>query len=124
MRLLTRLVVGAYLLASVWDAVTTPAILAALTETVAAQGAPAAGFAVRVAVYAQIACGLAFIVGMVTRWAGLVCAVLFGVTAASVYGAAGLEAAMPAVLLVLIGLDMLVRGPGPLNLRTLLVKAR
>lgn len=120
-RLLTRLVVGAFLLASVWGAATTPSVMAALIEKVALQGAAAAGFAVRIAVYVQIACGLAFITGLLTRWAGLVCAILFTVTAAFVYRSGGLTAAMPAVLLALIGLDMLARGPGPFNLRALLV---
>jgi putative oxidoreductase len=119
-RLLTRLVVGVFLVWSVWDEVTQAPAMQALADALAGDGAPWAGLAARISVYTQMACGLAFIAGMVTRWAGLICAILFSVTAAYAVRE-GVEAALPAVLLALIGLDMLARGPGRYNLRTLLV---
>lgn len=120
-RLLTRLVVGTFLLWGVWGMVTLPSAMAALTEGLASRDAPWPGLAAPIAVYAQMACGLAFIAGLLTRWAGLVCAVMFSITASTIYPLGGLEGALPAILLVLIGLDLLARGPGPLNLRALLV---
>ncbi|MDZ4053747.1 MAG: DoxX family protein [Phenylobacterium sp.] len=119
-RLLTRLVVGVFLVWSVWDEVTQAPAMQALADALAGDGAPWAGLAARISVYTQMACGLAFIAGLVTRWAGVICAILFTVTAAYALGDS-IESAMPAVLLALIGLDMLARGPGRYNLRTLLV---
>lgn len=119
-RLLTRLVVGIFLVWSVWDEVTRAPAMAALIATMKADGVAWAGPAARISVYTQMACGLAFIAGLVTRWAGLICTVLFSVTAAYALQK-GVETALPAVLLALIGLDMLARGPGRYNLRTLLV---
>ncbi len=120
-RLLTRLVVGVFLMWSVWDEVTRAAAMQDLAHALADDGTPWAGMAARISVYTQMACGLAFIAGLLTRWAGLTCAILFSVTAAyAVRG--GVEAAMPAALQALIGLDMLARGPGRYNLRALLVR--
>lgn len=102
--------------------VTFPEAMAALTDRLATRDDPWPDLAGPIAVYTQVACGLAFIAGLLTRWAGLVCAIMFAITAATVYPVAGLEAALPAVLLMLIGLDMLARGPGPFNLRALLIR--
>ena len=120
MRLLTRLVVGAFLIWSVWEEVTRAVAMQALVDALDRDGAFLAGLAARISVYVQMACGLAFIAGMATRWAGMICAILFSVTAAYALNE-GLEAALPAVLLALISLDMLARGPGRFNLRTFLV---
>lgn len=119
-RLLTRLVVGTFLIWNVWDEVTQAAAMGALIAAMKADAVAWAGPAAHITVYTQMACGLAFIAGMVTRWAGLICAVLFSVTAAYALHR-GVETALPAMLLALIGLDMLARGPGRFNLRTLLV---
>lgn len=120
-RLVTRLVVGAYLVWNVWSALITPGAIWALAGAQSAQGVLWSELAVRIAVYVQMACGLAFIAGLLTRWAGLVCAIMFTITAVFALRSDGLDAAIPAVLLALIGLDMLARGPGPFNLRALLV---
>lgn len=120
-RLLTRLVVGAYLVWGVLGPATDPQQMADFAAYLAGHGFICPGLMAGLAVYAQVFCGVAFILGLVTRWAGLLCAILFLVAVVFVEAKAGLRAALPATLLVLIGLDMLARGPGPFNLRRLLV---
>ena len=70
----------------------------------------------RLSVWAQFACGLAFIAGACTRWAGFVCAFNFVVALWMVDAQNGLRAAFPAAVLVLFGLLMATLGPGKLSL--------
>ncbi|MDO8901373.1 MAG: DoxX family protein [Phenylobacterium sp.] len=121
-RLLIRLVVGAFLIWGVWDNIIDPFQMSAFAAFLDENGFIWPGLMAHLAVYAQLACGLAFIVGMLVRWAGLICAIIFTVAVVFVEAKHGVRAAMPATLLALIGLDMLARGPGPFNLRALLVR--
>jgi putative oxidoreductase len=63
-------------------------------------------------VYAQAAVGIAFILGLGTRWAGLVCAFNFVVAVVMVDAKLGIRGAFPATALVLFGLLFAALGAG------------
>lgn len=63
-------------------------------------------------VWAQFLVGVGFVLGLLTRWAGLLCAVNFTVALVMVDAAGGIRAAFPSTCLVLIGLLLASHGAG------------
>ena len=54
-------------------------------------------------VYAQLICGIGFILGVLTRWVGLLCAINFIVALVMVDLQGGFRQAFPAAMLVMFG---------------------
>ena len=67
-------------------------------------------------VWTQIICGVCFVFGIATRWAGLLCAFNFIVAIVMVDGKTGIRAAFPAAMLVMFGLYLMARGSGKFGL--------
>ena len=107
-----RLFVGGFLVWGVWDNITSPARMDEFARFLRHHGFIAPALMARLSVWAQFACGIAFIVGACTRWAGLVCAFNFIVALWMVDAQNGMRAAFPAGMLVLFGLLMATQGPG------------
>ena len=63
-------------------------------------------------VWAQFFCGLAFLFGALTRWAGLICAFNFVVACVMVHWHQDFRGWWPAAVLVVIGLVMATHGAG------------
>lgn len=63
-------------------------------------------------VWAQCLVGVGFVLGLLTRWAGLLCAFNFTVALVMVDAAGGIRAAFPSTCLVLIGLLLASHGAG------------
>jgi putative oxidoreductase len=114
--LLLRVVVGVFLIWGAWGAVIHPPRLREFAEFLAKFGFPVAHLMARVSVYAQLLAGGGFVVGLFTRWAGLLCAVNFGVALAMVDRFAGLRGAFPTVCLVAIGVFLALHGAGRFGL--------
>lgn len=110
--LAARLVIGAFLIWGVWDNIVSAERMDAFAAFLSAQGFPAPALAAPLSVWAQFLCGVAFIAGFATRWAGLICAVNFAVAVAMVDAGLGIRGAFPATCLILFGLIFATIGPG------------
>jgi len=110
--LLARLVIGAFLIWGVWDNIQSAARMAEFARFLGAHGFPEPKWMALVSVWAQFACGVAFVLGLATRWAGLLCAVHFAVAVAMVDAKLGIRGAFPATSLILFGLLFTTIGAG------------
>lgn len=115
-RLLTRLVIGAFLIWGVWDNVVSPARMAEFQTFLSRHGFPVPHLMAPLSVYAQLAVGVAFISGLLTRWAGVICAINFVVALVMVDRLAGIRGAFPSGALILIGLLLATGGAGRYSL--------
>ena len=65
-----------------------------------------------VSVYLQLAMGLAFILGVFTRWAGIFCAIHFTIAIVMVDYLGGMRGIFPSGCLIVIGLYLATHGAG------------
>lgn len=107
-----RLVVGAFLVWGVWDNVVSAERMAEFAAFLEASGFAYPEAMAPLSVWAQLACGVAFVLGLLTRWAGIVCAINFIVAVVMVDAQNGVRAAFPATMLVLFGAYLAARGAG------------
>lgn len=110
--LLIRLVVGAFLIWGVWDNLASADRMAEFARFLAKHHFPAPELLAPLSVSAQFSVGLAFIAGLFTRWAGLICAFNFVVAIVMVDRFAGIRGSFPSACLVVIGLYLAANGPG------------
>ena len=120
--LATRLAVGGFLMWGVWDNITSAEHMQKFAGFLKQFGFPAPELLAPFDVGVQFLCGLLFVLGLFTRWAGLLCAVNFVIAIAMVDHHAGLRASFPALSLVLIGLILATHGPGRFSLDAVLFR--
>ena len=120
--LLVRVTLGAFLIYGVWDNIVSAERMAEFAGFLAKFGFPAPGFMAPLSVWAQFLCGVAFILGVATRWAGLVCAFNFIVAIAMVDHLGGVRASFPSACLVVVGLYLATHGAGRLAIENLLAR--
>ncbi|GAM99316.1 hypothetical protein U91I_02964 [alpha proteobacterium U9-1i] len=119
-----RLVVGLFLIWGVWDNVVDPARMAEFEGFLGSQGFVRPDVMAPLSVWAQLACGVAFVLGIGTRWAGLVCAFNFVVALAMVDAKLGIRPAFPSAMLVVVSLYFATKGAGSFSLDRLLLGAK
>jgi putative oxidoreductase len=117
-----RLGVGAFLVWGVWDNITNPDDMQKFAAFLKSFGFPAPELLAPFDVGLQFLCGLAILLGLATRWAGLLCALNFVVAILMVDHHAGVRGAFPAFALVLTGLLLATQGPGRFALDNLLFR--
>ena len=110
--LLMRLVVGLFLVAEVWDNISSPARRTEFVEFLRQHKFAAPQFLAPLSVYAQFAIGIAFVLGLFTRWAGILCVINFVVAIVMVDRFGGMRACFPSACLVVIGLYLATHGAG------------
>jgi len=110
--LLMRVFVGLFLVWGVWDDITSGEQMNAFANLLAKQGFPAPRLFAPVSAYLQLAIGAAFVLGLFTRWAGLLCAIHFGIAIVMVDHHGGMRGIFPSGCLVVIGLFMATYGAG------------
>ena len=110
--LLLRVFVGAFLIWGVWDNVTSAERMQEFQDLLAKHGFAAPWFMARLSVYAQLLAGIAFVPGLFTRWAGVVCAINFIVAIVMVDHHGGMRGIFPSACLVFIGLYLATHGAG------------
>jgi len=113
--LLLRLFVGLFLVWSAWDKVTSSAQLHEYAGFLGKHGFSSPQLLAPVSAYLQVAVGLAIVLGLFTRWAGILCAVHFAVAIAMVDRHGGMRGVFPSGCLVLIGLYLATYGAGRLS---------
>jgi putative oxidoreductase len=118
--LLLRLFVGLFLIWSVWDHVTDAQSMREYVVFLANHNFPSPEILARVSTYAQLLIGIAFVLGVFTRWAGIFCVVHFVVAIAYVDHLGGLRETFPSGCLVFIGLYLATHGAGPFSMDAVL----
>lgn len=107
-----RLGVGGFLVWGVWDNITSAEHMQKFVAFLKQFGFPYPELLAPFDVWVQFAIGVMFVLGLLTRWTGLLCAMNFVVAIAMVDHHAGFRAAFPSICLVLIGLVLATHGSG------------
>ena len=110
--LLLRVFVGVFLIWSVWDNVTDSARMREFSVFLAQHKFWAPDILAPLCAYLQLAIGIGFLLGAFTRWAGLLCVVVFAVAIAMVDRHGGMRGIFPSGCLVVIGLYLATYGAG------------
>ncbi len=118
--LLMRVCIGAFLVWGVWDNITSAEHMQKFVDFQRQFGFVAPEFMAPLSVYGQFLMGIALILGLFTRWTGLVLAFHFVVAIVMVDHHQGLRGSLPSMCLVLMGLYWGTYGPGRYALDTLL----
>ena len=114
--LLLRVFVGLFLIWGVWDNITESARMQEFAAFLAKHEFPIPKILAPVAVYLQLAIGAGFVLGLFTRWAGLLCVIVFVVAIAMVDRFGGMRGVFPSGCLVGIGLYLATHGAGRFSL--------
>jgi putative oxidoreductase len=110
--LLMRVFVGLFLIWGVWDNLTEAARMQEFVAFLRKFGFPSPQILAPVSVYAQLAIGVSFVLGLFARWAGILCVLNFAVAIAMVDRFDGMRGVFPSGCLVVIGLYLATHGAG------------
>lgn len=122
--LVARTCVGAFLMWGVWDNITSAEHMQKFAKFLDQHGFIFPHLLAPFDVAVQFACGAAFVLGLFTRIAGLLCAVNFVIAIWMVDQHAGIRGAFPAASLVLFGLILATYGAGRISADALIAKRR
>lgn len=114
-----RILVGAFLVWGVWDNIVSDERMAEFAAFLDAQGFIHPRILAPISVWAQFACGVSFVLGLLVRWGGILCALNFLVALVMVDLESGPRQAFPAAILMLFGVYMAARGGGRYAIDTL-----
>jgi len=110
--LATRLLTGAFLIHGAWDNIVSAERMAEFVGFLAASGFAIPGVMAPLSVWAQFAIGVALILGLLTRWAGLLLAFNFVIGVVMVHWDQSFREWWPAIVLVALGLLFATVGAG------------
>ncbi|HEV2567461.1 DoxX family protein [Sphingomonas sp.] len=110
--LLLRLVTGAFLIYQSHDNIFSAARMDEFVKFLTQFGFPYPEFMAPLCVWAQFLCGIAFILGLLTRWAGLITVFTFVVAVYMVHWPQDFAGWWPALILVFLGILFATEGPG------------
>jgi putative oxidoreductase len=117
-----RAVTGAFLVHQTWDNVTSAERMDEFVQFLGQFGFPLPWLMAPLSVAVQFGCGVLLVVGLLTRWAGLLIAANFAVAMAMVHRADDLRGMWPALVLVFLGLHFAAAGSGRFGLDALLFR--
>lgn len=117
--LMMRLGTGTFLIHGVWDNIADTARMAEFVQFLTRFDFPYPAISAPLTVWMQLAIGLAFVLGFMTRLAGLLCVITFAIGLATIHAQDDLRAMWPALALVLIGLQLMATGAGRLSVDAL-----
>lgn len=103
---------GAFLVWGVWDNISDPARMTEFVEFMRHFKFPAPELMAPLSVWFQFGCGVLFILGLFTRWAGLLMAFNFIVGFLMVHLADDFRAQFPALILIAVSLYLATAGGG------------
>jgi putative oxidoreductase len=113
--LLLRVFAGVFLVWSVWENLFGGAHMHEYAEFLGKHGFASPQLLAPLSVYLQLAIGVAFVLGLLTRWAGIFCVVHFAIAIVMVDHHGGMRGIFPSGCLVMIGLYMATHGAGGLS---------
>lgn len=114
--LLLRMCVGSFLIWGVWDNITNAGQMREFEAFLRNFGFFQPSLMAVLSVWAQFLVGCSFVLGLLIRWAGVICAINFIVAIVMVDSAGGIRASFPSMCLVLIGLYLATNGAGRFSL--------
>lgn len=118
--LLMRMFVGFFLIWGVWDNITDAARMQEFVEFLRKFEFASPELLAPVSVYVQLLIGIAFLLGLLTRWAGILCVINFLVAIVMVDRFGGMRGIFPSGSLVAIGLYLATYGAGRFSLDAML----
>ncbi len=107
-----RLLTGTFLIYGTWDNITSAERMIEFTEFLRQFGFAAPSILAPLSVWAQFACGVMLVLGLLTRWAGLLICFNFIVAVVMVHWAEDFRGWWPAIILVGLGLHFSASGAG------------
>jgi putative oxidoreductase len=110
--LLMRVFVGLFLIWGVWDNITSPERMREFASFLAKNDFPSPEILAPLSAYTQLLVGCGFVLGVFTRWAGILCVITFVVAIAMVDRHLGFRGTFPSGCLVVIGLYLATHGAG------------
>ena len=119
-----RMVTGAFLMHETWDNVTSATRMAEFVGFLDQFGFPAPALMAPLSVAVQFGCGALLVLGLLTRWAGLLVAANFVVAVVMVHWTEPFRGWWPALILVFLGLHFAAAGSGKFGLDALLSRRR
>ena len=119
-----RMVTGAFLMHETWDNVTSATRMAEFVGFLDQFGFPAPALMAPLSVALQFGCGALLVLGLLTRWAGLLVAANFVVAVVMVHWTEPFRGWWPALILVFLGLHFAAAGSGKFGLDALLSRRR
>ena len=119
-----RALTGAFLIHQTWDNVTSRARMDEFVQFLDQFGFPLPWLMAPLSVAVQFGCGVLLVLGLLTRWAGLLIAANFTVAIAMVHFADPFRGWWPALVLVFLGLHFAATGSGKFGLDALIWKRR
>ena len=119
---LARVATGLFLVHGVWDNVVDPERMAEFVGFMRASGFAAPEWLAPFSVYTQLAAGVMLVLGLLTRWAGLIVTATFVVGLWVVHWEQTFREWWPALSLVLLGAFFVTSGGGRLALDRLLLR--
>ena len=119
-----RALTGAFLMHETWDNVTSRARMEEFVQFLDQFGFPLPWLMAPFSVAVQFGCGALLVLGLLTRWAGLLIAANFVVAIAMVHFAEPFRGWWPAIVLVFLGLHFAATGSGKFGLDALIWKRR
>lgn len=122
--LLLRLLVGAFLMWGVLDNIVSAARMQEFVAFLANRGCPLPTLAAPISVYAQFVAGLLILLGLLTRWAGLLMAFNFLVAVALIWAGSDFRALFPPLVMIAVSLLLAARGAGRFSLDATLERRR
>ena len=118
--LLLRVFVGLFLIWGVWDNVTSAERMREFADFLAKHQFPNPKILAPLSVYTQLLAGAGFLVGLFTRWAGILCVINFVAAIWMVDRFGGMRAVFPSGCLVVIGLYLATHGAGRFSIDEML----
>ena len=107
-----RLITGVFLVYGVWDNITSDEHMQEFVTFLDGFGFPVPHMMAPLSVWVQFVCGVALILGLLTRWAGLLLVANFVVAVWMVHWNEDLRGWWPAIILVFLGLHFAAAGSG------------
>jgi putative oxidoreductase len=114
--LLIRIVVGSFLVWGVMDNVLHTERMQEFVGFLAKFGFPAPELLAPLSAWVQLVVGVCFVLGLITRWAGVLCMINFIVAVAMVDRFGGIRGSFSSVCLISIGLYLATHGAGRYSL--------
>lgn len=110
--LLLRLMIGSFLVWGVLDNITSAAHMKEFEDFLRHFGFPYPPVMARLSVWAQFFVGVSFILGLLIRWGGIICAINFAVAIVMVDSQSGIRASFASACLIFSGLYFAAHGAG------------
>lgn len=120
--LLLRVLVGAFLMWGTWDNIASGERMAEFAGFLGQLGCPMPEIAAPVSVYAQFVCGALILLGLLTRWAGLIMTFNFIVAVWLVHPGADFRALFPPLVMIAVSLYLATRGAGRYAMDAMVLK--